>query len=288
MAIRRIRRSLGRYLRRRLAEPTGPPTTWNVLHPGEVHSWSGRTVAITGAAGFLGSETAAAFVRCGAIVHAIDIRAEALNALVTRLGDRVIPHEADLADAEQVQRMSRNLASQTNSLAALVHCVGYNDYPTSSGAISEESWQRVLAVNLIAPALVTEALAPLLSGVRSAGVVMLTSVNGRAPSPWPHYAAAKAGLAKLTRDLAAHLAPQAIRVNAVAPGWTDARSADGVAKHDPQAPLTRSANPVEAVVNAVLFLADPVASPCTTGQELVVDGGFEVADHSSLKPDLAM
>lgn len=283
MPIRRIRRSLGRYLRRRLAEPTGPSTTWNVLLPGEVRSWSGRTVAITGAAGLLGSETAAAFVRCGAIVHAIDIRADALDDLVARHGDRVIPHEADLADAAQVQRMALTLASQTNSLAALVHCVGYNDYPTNSRSISGESWQRVLAVNLIAPALVTEALVPLLSGVRSAGVVMLTSVNGRVPSPWPHYAAAKAGLAKLTRDLAAHLAPQAIRVNAVAPGWTDATGADSVATHDPHAPLTRSAIPVEAVVNAVLFLADPVASPCTTGQELVVDGGFEVADHSRLK-----
>jgi NAD(P)-dependent dehydrogenase (short-subunit alcohol dehydrogenase family) len=288
MPIRRIRRSLGRYLRRRLTEPTGPSATWNVVCPGETHSWSGRTVAITGAAGLLGSETAAAFVRCGAIVHAIDIRADALNDLVARHGDRVIPHEADLADAEQVQRVALNLASQSKSLAALVHCVGYNDYPTSSRSISEESWQRVLAVNLIAPALVTEALAPLLSGVRSAGVVMLTSVNGRVPSPWPHYAAAKAGLAKLTRDLAAHLAPQAIRVNAVAPGWTEARGADSVATHDPHAPLTRSAIPVEAVVNAVLFLADPVASPCTTGQELVVDGGFAVADHSRLRQDFAM
>jgi len=267
---------VGRYLRKRLAINTTPTTTWQVLSPGVEHSWSGRSVVVTGAAGLLGSEIVAAFVRSGARVHALDVRDGALLELASRHGDRVITHTADLADAQAVQRSAAEIARRTTALDALVHCVGFNDYPTDPMSITAESWQHIVATNLLAPALVTSALAPALSAVQSAGVVMITSVNGRAASPWPHYAAAKAGLSKLTRDLAVHLAPRGIRVNAVAPGWTEPITPSGTTPRAPRVPLTRSAIPTDAVVNAVLFLADPAASPCTTGQELVVDAGVEV------------
>lgn len=276
MPIRWARRAVGRYLRRRLGVNAAPCITWQVLAPGMSNSWSGRTVAVTGAAGLLGSEIVAALVRSGALVHAMDVRPSALDALVAQHGDRVVTHAADLTDAREIQRVAVDLARHSSSLDALVHCVGGNDRPPNPTSVPAESWHNVLATNLVAPALVTNELIPLLGAVPSAGVVMLTSVNGCVSSPWPHYAAAKAGLAKLTRDLAVHLGPQGIRVNAVAPGWTETTSPDGTTPRAPAVPLTRAAIPTEAVVNAVLFLADPALSPCTTGQELIVDAGVEV------------
>lgn len=253
------------------------PVHWAVADPRAGGHFAGRTVVVTGAAGLIGSQVVEALVAHGATVHAVDREADRLAALAARLGQGVTGWPADLAVADDVERVAAGVAAATDGLDALVHLIGGNDFPEAL-AIDAASWRNVLDVNLVAPALLTQALVPLLARVPASGVVFTTSLNGRAPSRWPHYAAAKAGLAKLTCDLALHLAPQGIRVNAVAPGWVADLDGHGAAgqRADRHAPLTHSAVPTQAIVEAVLFLADPARSPCTTGQELAVDAGAEL------------
>ena len=262
-----------RSLRARRARVDSALPSWSVIHPASGHSWSGRTVVVTGAAGLLGREMVEALVLRGAVVHAVD-RADLR--LAEGHSDRVIIHVADVAHQASVDQLVRSLSQTAASLDALIHCVGHNAYVPAGQPVSADTWHRVLSDNLIAPALVTQALLPLLEHVPLAGVVMVTSINGRISSQWPDYAAAKAGLGKLTRDLATQFAPLGVRVNAVAPGWFVRSDAASHGTPDASASLTGAASPVEAIVNAVLFLADPALSPCTTGQELAVDGGIEL------------
>lgn len=223
----------------------------------------------------LGREMVAALLGQGAKVHAVDRDGAGLATLAADVQSELLTvNVADLSDGDAVRRAVAAVSRQTHGVDALIHCVGGNDWRTDLTGIDAEDWARVLAMNLVAPALFTAAMVPLLARAPASGVVLITSINGRAPSPWPHYAAAKAGASKLTRDLAAQLAPQGIRVNAVAPGWlvpsTDRPSFDRFA------PLGSAAVPCAAVVQAALFLADALRSPCTTGQELAVDAGAEL------------
>jgi len=277
--MQRVRGARGRWLRvkhvamRALFPP--PPVSWQLVDPGAGGAFAGRTVVVTGAAGLLGREMVAALLAQGAQVHAVDRDRAGLAALVDG-GRSTLPmtHVADLSDDAAVELVAAAISQCTHGLDALIHCIGGSDGRTGVTTIDAESWVRVLAMNLVAPALFTAAMVPLLARVPASGVVVITSINGRAPSPWPHYAAAKAGAAKLTRDLAVQLAPQGIRVNAVAPGWLAAGTDQPL--FDRFAPLGSTAVPCAAVVQAALFLADARMSPCTTGQELAVDAGAEL------------
>lgn len=284
--LRLIKSYIGSQLRHRLAVANRPDVKWEVLSPSCGPSWQGRNVVVTGSAGLLGSAVVSALVKRGASVYAIDQDDKTLYQLATGHGAgsgprtriNLPPHEvftyiADLNDEDAVARVATEIGRRANSLHALIHCIGGNDFRDSSLSLNADQWHRVIGVNLIAPALMTNALIPLLAHVPFSGVVMLTSIHGRMPSKWFHYAAAKAGLTKLTQDLAACLAPRTIRVNAISSSWFTSVGEDGAVPNYDKATLTGSAIPVEAVVNAVLFLADPTQSPCITGQELAVDAG---------------
>ena len=281
-----IKRYIGSQLRHRLAIANRSEVKWEVLSPSSGPSWQGRNVVVTGGAGLLGSAVVSALVNRGAFVHAVDQDAKTLYQLAagdgagsgprTRINwpaHEVFTYIADLNNETAVARVATEIGRRANSLHALIHCIGGNDYPDSSTSLNADQWQRVIGVNLIAPALMTNALIPLLARVPFSGVVMITSIHGRMPSKWFHYAAAKAGLKKLTQDLATCLAHRTIRVNAISPSWFTSVDEDGAVLNYQKATLTRSAIPVEAIVNAVLFFADPTQSPCITGQELAVDAG---------------
>jgi NAD(P)-dependent dehydrogenase (short-subunit alcohol dehydrogenase family) len=252
-----------------------PPVTWQLVDPGAGGAFAGRTVVVTGAAGLLGREMVAALLAQGAQVHAVDRDATGLAAVAQGCPSSTLHmHVADLADGDAATAAVAAIAEHAGGVDALIHCVGGNDDRKDFATIDAASWNRMLSMNLVAPALFTAAMLPLLAQVPASGVVMITSINGRVPSPWPHYAAAKAGAGKLMRDLAVQVAPQGIRVNAVAPGELVA-SADA-ARFGRFAPLGSTTVPCSAVVQAALFLADGLRSPCTTGQELAVDAAEEL------------
>jgi NAD(P)-dependent dehydrogenase (short-subunit alcohol dehydrogenase family) len=227
---------------------------------------------VTGAAGLIGSGLVEGFLAGGALVYAVDRDGDRLQKLASRCADqcdRLVTEVADLRDPDAIQALARRVGS----LTILINNAGFNDYASGVATPTIDSWRNVLDINLVGPALLTGALLPQLDhAAPRSSVLFVTSTNGLEPSPWLHYGAAKAGVAKLAHDLAAELAPRSIRVNAVAPGWTTLADLEPHARRAPY-PLGHTSVPVQAVVHAALFLSDPALSPMTTGQHLAVDGG---------------
>ena len=150
-----------------------------------------------------------------------------------------------------------------------------------------EKVRRILAVNVLGPSLLAAAALPHLAAARGA-IVNLSSTFGHRPAAGlSHYAASKAALEHLTRCWALELAPQGIRVNAVAPGPTESGALTGMMGLSPEQaaaieeqerqriPLGRRGEPDE-VARWIVRLADPAAD-WVTGQVIAVDGGLGLA-----------
>jgi NAD(P)-dependent dehydrogenase (short-subunit alcohol dehydrogenase family) len=139
--------------------------------------------------------------------------------------------------------------------------------------IPSEEWDRVMAVNAKGTWLMTRAAIPALSGGGS--IVNLASETAFSGSRhMTHYVASKAAVIGLTRALARELGP-AIRVNAIAPGYTDTEGGRGIGDPDTYdvspTPLGRVAQPAD-MVGTLLYLLGP-GSDFVTGQVLLVNGG---------------
>jgi 3-oxoacyl-[acyl-carrier protein] reductase len=269
--------------RRELRSP--PPVTWELADPRAANErFVDRVVLVTGAAGMIGSGLVEGFLSAGASVHAVDIDGAGLDRLRVDVGagadDRLTCHVVDLGDLDATV----HLANRIERLDVLVNNVGWNDFVLGAEDVTAESWRRVLDVNLVGPALLTGELVPRLAASGQGAVVFITSINGIHPSPWIHYGAAKAALGKVVVDLAHQLAPQHVRVNAVAPGSVLPSRLDADERATAGGGLSSSAVPIEAIVNAVLFLCDSRLSPMTTGQQLLIDGASKRARDRLFDP----
>lgn len=229
----------------------------------------------------LGRATALALARAGydVIVHANRSRAPAEDVAreVSATGRRAWVEAADLAVVSDVRALASRVASLAPDLALVVHNAGAYEHKAFA-EVSPEDLDRMMAVNVRAPFLLTQALLPQL---RASGAGCVIHVTDMAVShayttshAFSHYVASKAALDQLTRSLALELGPD-VRVNAVAPGpvamadeTTSAERAEILAR----VPLRREGSP-EDVARAVVFLAQ---AAYVTGQTLRVDGGLSV------------
>jgi NAD(P)-dependent dehydrogenase (short-subunit alcohol dehydrogenase family) len=239
-----------------------------------------KVALVTGAARGIGLAAAKRFLADGWQVALLDIDGDNLKRTMSNLNapDTTLAISADVSQPEQVERAYTELSARFGRLDALINNAGIAIF----GPILEtkfEDWQRVLAVNLNGPFLMTQAAVPMLRE-RGGAIVNITSISGlRASTLRVAYGTSKAGLAHLTKQQAVELAALGIRVNAIAPGPVDTAMAKAVhtpeirADYHDHMPLNRYGLE-EELAEAIFFLASERAS-YITGQVLCVDGGFD-------------
>jgi NAD(P)-dependent dehydrogenase (short-subunit alcohol dehydrogenase family) len=246
-------------------------------------SQSKRVALVTGAARGIGLATATRFLEDGWHVAMLDILGDTLRSAVDALGraDATLALEADVSDVSAVQAAVKQARQRFGRIDALVNNAGIAVFKPMLDVTLEE-WQRVLAVNLTGPFLMTQAVAPIMRDQGGGAIVNIASISGlRASTLRVAYGTSKAGLAHLTKQQAAELGEYGIRVNAVAPGPVDTAMAKAVhtpairADYHDHIPLNRYGLERE-LANAICFLCGNQAS-YITGQVLAVDGGFDAA-----------
>ncbi len=242
-----------------------------------------KVALITGAARGIGLATAQRFLEDGWRVAMLDVLGDVLGAAVADLDrpDDTLALVADLADADAVQAAVRRTRERFGRIDALVNNAGVAVFKPIL-EVSLEEWQRVMAINLTGPFLMTQAVAPIMRDQGGGAIVNITSISGlRASTLRVAYGTSKAALAHLTRQQAAELGEYGIRVNAVAPGPVDTAMAKAVhtpairADYHDHIPLNRYGLERE-LANAIFFLCSEQAA-YITGQELAVDGGFDAS-----------
>lgn len=242
---------------------------------------TGLKVLVTGGSRGIGAACARLFAQAGAdvLIHyrQRSVDAEALLETVQSLdsGDHRV-FAADLAEAQEVDRLFEFLRSEWSGLDALVNNAGIWER-NALADLDRRSLSRTLAINVSAPILCMASALPLLSESKRAAVVNISSTAGqRGEAYYSPYAASKGAMIAVTKSWAAELAP-GIRVNAVAPGWVDTELCEEPFRHGGRdkitagIPLGRVATP-EDIAGSVLFLASPLARHIT-GEVINVNGG---------------
>jgi 3-oxoacyl-[acyl-carrier protein] reductase len=178
------------------------------------------TVIVTGATRGIGRATVDAILERGGRVVGIARDADALAKLEASHRNRVRGVAAELGDAAGIAAVAARAQDAFGEVDGLVNCAGVACYEPV-GAILPQSVETQLGVNLVAPLLLSQAVADSMRA-RGGSIVNVSSTLSERVAPFTAvYAATKAGLNALTRTLALELAPHGIRVNAVLPGGVD-------------------------------------------------------------------
>jgi NAD(P)-dependent dehydrogenase (short-subunit alcohol dehydrogenase family) len=240
----------------------------------------GLRVMVTGASRGIGHAVAGVFARSGAAVACVSRTETQISELAASLsseGHRAVALPADVSDPEVASALPGMAADRLGGLDVIVNNAGIS-YP---GGDRYAAWSAVLATNLTAPYLISEAAAEIFMAQRKGRIINVGSILGLVMDHGcAHaYVASKHALIGLTKSFAVICAPSNVQVNCVAPGYvrtamTEADFADPVVNKSviDRSPAGRWAE-VGDVTGAIAFLASDAAQ-YITGQTVVVDGGW--------------
>lgn len=249
-------------------------------------SLKGHVGLVTGASSGLGVECARALAIAGADVAIAARRGERLARLADEMAAthsvRAVGVQTDITRDSELDRLVATVQDELGDIDILINNAGIS--PTGRAeSLARETWDDALATNLTAPMMLAQRVARRLIERKKPGrIINMVSIYALVASSiyrLSAYAATKAALANLTRQLAVEWAPYGILVNAIAPGWIPTEAtAGGIAKAQNRERMER-ATPLgrlgraEELRGAVIFLAS-AASSYVTGTIVSVDGGY--------------
>jgi NAD(P)-dependent dehydrogenase (short-subunit alcohol dehydrogenase family) len=244
------------------------------------HLLSGKAAFITGGGSGIGAGIAKMLSRQGARVALLGRRHEKLDEVAAEIrnaGGEALPISADVRDYPALEGAIEKAAAAFGGLDILVNSAAGN-FLAPAATLSANGFKAVIDIDLCGTFNAARAAHAHLAKTRGC-IVSITATQAHVPTPLQcHAGAAKAGIEKLTRDLALEWARTGIRVNAVAPGPVE--GTEGVARLAPgnanasirkRVPLGRFAT-IDEVTEAVLFLVSP-AGGYMTGATILLDGG---------------
>jgi NAD(P)-dependent dehydrogenase (short-subunit alcohol dehydrogenase family) len=252
----------------------------------ELFDLTGRVALVTGGSRGLGQEMAEGLAEAGASLMLLARREQWLGPAVEELKNRSFRCEGALCDVskpEDVEAAVRKTIDAYGQVDILLNNAGVT-WGAKAEDMPFEKWKVVLDVNLTGAFLFAQACGRHMIKRRYGRIINVASVAGLKSSMpqgihYASYAASKAGLLGLTRELAAQWAPHNIRVNAIAPGFFPSRMTEKVLESaqsyiEAGIPMGRVGCPGELKAVAVFLAA--AASDYITGQAIVVDGGATI------------
>lgn len=251
----------------------------------ELFDLTGRTAIVTGGSRGIGKEMAEGFAEAGANLVICARRTEWLEKAANEFSERGFNLEtvvADVSKPDDVQTVINSAAARFGTVDILMNNAG-----VSWGAMPEdmtlEQWQKVIDVNLTGCFLMAQAAGREMLKHGRGSIINIASIAGLTSSPngpfYAGYAASKAGLIGLTRELAASWGRRGVRVNAIAPGFFHSRLADAVIdiyEHSIQENNVIPRIGAEGELKGVAVFLASDASSYITGQTIAVDGGMTV------------
>lgn len=253
-----------------------------MANPLERFAVTGRRALVTGGSKGIGAEAAVVLAQAGADVAIVGRDREGLQTTAAQIeaaGRRCVVIEADMRTTEGPLHAAQAALEAFGTVDILVNNAGIARIaPILESPLAD--WEETIAVNLRAPYLLAQALAPKMIEQRRGKIINVSSQAGVvAIEGHASYAASKGGLNMLTKVMALEWGPYNIQVNAVAPTviltpmgtqvWGDPAKAEPMLA---KIPLRRFGQPVE-VADLILFLASP-ASDLITGETILIDGGY--------------
>ena len=256
-------------------------------------SLKGKKGFVTGGAGGIGRNVAAAWAEAGADVALVGTPAsqERLAPLAEemskRYGVKIIPLYCDVSDEEQVNQLEKDLIREFGTVD-IAHINAGVCLSGDNVDVSYKTWEKVIDIDLTGAFLTAQIAQRIMRKHNHGGSIIITSsssaynvkfIDGN-PSPAFTYGTAKAGVSQMARYMAASLAPYGIRVNIISPSYVWSGIHEGVMDkigHNAcleTVPIKRFGT-TEEIQGALLFLASD-ASSYITGIDIPIDGGYSI------------
>lgn len=244
---------------------------------------SGKTAAVIGGNGVLGSEISKGLAAHGAAVAVAGRNADKARAVEEQIierGGRSRAFKADATKKQELEQLLRDILSWNSSVDILVNCAGKNSN-TPFLELEMNEWDEIMNINLKSIVQACQIFSKqMIAQGKGGSIINISSVSSDPPlSKVLTYSASKAGVNSVTKYLARELAPHHVRVNAIIPGFFPAEQnkkilsperIDAIIRHTP---ASRFGKPHE-LQGAAVFLASEEASGFVTGTFIRVDGGF--------------
>jgi 3-oxoacyl-[acyl-carrier protein] reductase len=245
---------------------------------------TGKHIFIAGGSRGIGRANALMAARAGGDITVNYLRdksaADAVVDEIGRLGRKATAIQADLAQDGEADRAMKQAIDSMGPLHGMAVSAGIFE-GTPIEQMSAEFWDRTMSINLRTTFLAVRAAVPFLRKSKGGSIVIYTSTAGqRGSSVYSAYATSKGAQLMFMRSMAKELAPDRIRVNCVAPGWTetdmsrDAMNAEGRDGIIASIPLGRIGKPEDPAAAACFLLSD--LAQFITGSTITVDGGFDM------------